>query len=45
MITLERHPEARARNIRRCKDKGIILPTFAQMKAPESAPAKVKESL
>jgi len=45
MITLEKHSEARARNIRRCKDKGIILPTFAQMKAPGSAPAKVKESL
>ena len=45
MITLEKHPEARARNIRRCKDKGILLPTFAQMKAPEKAPPRIKEAL
>lgn len=45
MIALERHPDVRARNVRRCREKGIILPTFAQMKAPENAPAKVKDGL
>jgi len=45
MIILEKRPEARERNIRRCKDKGILLPTFAQMKAPEKAPHRIKEAL
>ncbi|MGA2762212.1 MAG: pyridoxal-phosphate dependent enzyme [Spirochaetia bacterium] len=45
MITLEKHPDARARNIGRCKEKGILLPTFAQMKAPEKAPVKIREGL
>ena len=45
MIPLEKHPDVRARNVRRCREKGIILPTFAQMKAPEKVPAKVRDGL
>lgn len=45
MITLDRHPEARSRNIRRCREKGIVLPTFAQMKAPEKAPSRIRDGL
>ncbi len=45
MITLDRHPEARSRNIRRCREKGIVLPTFAQMKEPEKAPSRIRDGL
>ncbi|MQY76189.1 MAG: pyridoxal-phosphate dependent enzyme [Spirochaeta sp.] len=30
---------------RRCKEKGIIIPTFEQMKNPELIPSRVKEEL
>jgi cysteine synthase len=45
MIALEMNREARARNVARCKEKGIVLPTFAQMKDPEKAPERVKKAL
>ena len=45
MIKLQMNPDARARNVRRCREKGIVLPTFAQMKEPEKAPRKVKDGL
>jgi hypothetical protein len=45
MITLTVNKEIRGHNIRRCREKGITLPTFAQMKDPQSAPAKVQEGL
>jgi cysteine synthase A len=45
MISLTVNKETRARNIRRCREKGITLPTFAQMAEPERAPKKIQEKL
>lgn len=45
MIDLNVNPDARGRNVRRCREKGIALPTFAQMKEPSLVPAGVKERL
>ncbi|HTP60053.1 MAG TPA: pyridoxal-5-phosphate-dependent protein subunit beta, partial [Spirochaetia bacterium] len=45
MIPLTVNREARARNVRRCRERRIVLPTFAQMKEPERAPARVREAL
>ncbi len=45
MISLTVNKETRARNIRRCREKGIALPTFAQMAEPERAPKKIQEKL
>jgi cysteine synthase len=45
MINLKLNEKARKNNIRRCKEKGIVIPTFAQMKNPDSAPPQIKEQL
>ena len=45
MINLNINEKARKNNIRRCKEKGIVIPTFAQMKNPDTAPPKIKEAL
>jgi hypothetical protein len=45
MIDLTLHGETRKRNIQRCREKGIILPTYAQMKNPDLAPPEVKNGL
>ena len=45
MISLTVDKETRARNIRRCREKGIVLPTFAQMKEPGTAPRRIQEGL
>jgi cysteine synthase A len=45
MIALTMNKEVRKRNISRCREKGITLPTFAQMKEPERAPRGVQEAL
>ncbi|MBN1241416.1 MAG: pyridoxal-phosphate dependent enzyme [Spirochaetales bacterium] len=46
MIDLKTGDKAtRAKNIQRCKDKGILLPTFAQMRDPETIPQKIKDEL
>lgn len=45
MIELTVHAAVRQNNIKRCKEKGIIYPTFAQMKAPELIPDSVKDKL
>jgi cysteine synthase len=45
MIALEMNREARARNVARCREKGIVLPTFAEMKDPGKAPERVKKAL
>ena len=37
--------DIRKRNIRRCRERGIVLPTFAQMREPERAPRHVQEGL
>ena len=33
------------KTIERCKDKGILIPTFAQMKNPALIPDKVKNKI
>jgi cysteine synthase len=45
MIALDINRDARARNITRCRERGITLPTFAQMKEPERAPPRIREGL
>lgn len=48
MITTINHIvnlEARRKAIERFREKGIVLPTFAQMRNPELVPEKIKESL
>jgi cysteine synthase len=45
MISLTVNKEARGRNIRRCRERNITLPTFAQMKDPARAPKQVQEKL
>ncbi|HET6450050.1 MAG TPA: pyridoxal-phosphate dependent enzyme [Spirochaetia bacterium] len=45
MISLTVNKEIRARNVLRCREKGIVLPTFAQMRQPETAPKKIQEKL
>ncbi len=45
MIALAMNKEVRARNVRRCRERGIVLPTFAQMKDPARAPSRVLQGL
>lgn len=45
MIDLTMHEEVRKKNAERCREKGIIYPTFAEMLNPELVPEKVKEKL
>jgi cysteine synthase len=33
------------RTVQRCRERGIIIPTFSQLKDPEKVPTKVKEQL
>jgi len=39
------NPAARQKAIERFREKGIVLPTFAQMRNPELVPGKIKEQL
>jgi cysteine synthase len=45
MIDLTMHEDVRKKNIQRCREKGILLPTFAQMKDPSKIPADIQEKL
>jgi cysteine synthase len=45
MIDLNVDETSRKKNIQRCKEKGIILPTFAQMKNPALIPESIKKEL
>jgi cysteine synthase len=45
MINLTINETARKNNIRRCKEKSIAIPTFAQMKNPKSISSKTREEL
>ncbi|MCX7024357.1 MAG: pyridoxal-phosphate dependent enzyme [Spirochaetes bacterium] len=45
MIDLKVNEQQRKRNIERCREKGIILPTYAQMRDPALIPQKVKDEL
>ena len=42
-LTLDNH--VRTKNIERCRERGILLPTFAQMKNPETAPDFIQDKL
>ncbi len=45
MINLTVDEKGRQKNIRRCRDKGIILPTYEQMRDPSKIPQSVKDEL
>jgi len=45
MIDLKIDKAQRKKNIQRCREKGIILPTYAQMRDPARIPAAVKKEL
>jgi cysteine synthase len=45
MIDLNVNEAQRKKNIQRCKEKGIILPTYAQMRDPSKVPDSVKKEL
>jgi len=45
MIDLNVNDSQRKKNIRRCKEKGIILPTYAQMRDPTKVPESIKTEL
>ncbi|HAN42833.1 MAG TPA: pyridoxal-5-phosphate-dependent protein subunit beta, partial [Sphaerochaeta sp.] len=45
LINLNVNPEVRARNVKVCREKGILLPTFKQMIDPSTVPADVKAKL
>ena len=45
MINLDLHEGNRERNARRCAERGIVLPTFKQMKDPTKIPSSIREQL
>ena len=45
MIDLTMNRENLKRSVARAKEKGIIIPTFAQMRNPALIPQKIKEKL
>jgi cysteine synthase len=45
MINLSIHENVRQNNIRRCRERNIILPTFAQMKDPSTVPQALVDGL
>ena len=45
MIDLTIHRDSLQRSIDRAREKGIIIPTFAQMRNPDLIPDKIKEKL
>jgi len=45
VIDLTMDPKTLEGNIAYCREKGIVLPTFAMMKHPDTVPEKIKEQL
>jgi hypothetical protein len=45
MIDLNVNESQRKKNIERCRQKGILLPTFAQMRDPAKIPESIKKEL
>ena len=45
LINLKRKPKIIEKNVQRCREKGITLPTFAQMKDPSLIPQEIKDKL
>jgi cysteine synthase len=42
---LEINPEVLEKTVKRCRERGIIIPTFAQQRDPELIPPKIQEKL
>ena len=45
MIDLNVNEAQRKKNIQRCREKGILLPTYAQMRDPSKVPDSIKKEL
>jgi cysteine synthase len=45
MIDLNVNEQQRKKNIQRCREKGIILPTYAQMRDPGKVPESIRKEL
>lgn len=45
MIDLTVKEDQLERTVQRCRDRNIVIPTFAQLKNPNSAPNRIKEQL
>ena len=45
MIDLKVEEKQRKRNIERCRERGIILPTYEQMRDPSKVPESIKKDL
>ncbi|MDD3902113.1 MAG: pyridoxal-phosphate dependent enzyme [Sphaerochaeta sp.] len=45
LINLNVNPEVREKNIKRCREKGILLPTFKQMVDPSTVSEDIKNKL
>jgi cysteine synthase len=45
MINLTLNEEQLKRTVQRCRDRNIVIPTFAQLKNPNDAPKRIKEQL
>jgi cysteine synthase len=45
MIDLSVNEAQRKKNIQRCREKGILLPTYAQMRDPAKVPETIKKEL
>lgn len=45
LINLNVNPEVRAKNVKRCKEKGILLPTFKEMIDPSLVSEDIKKKL
>jgi cysteine synthase len=45
MINLSINDKTRKKNLKRCREKGIVIPTLEQMKNPDKIPAEIKDKL
>ena len=45
MIDLTLNETGLQRSIQRCRERGIVVPTFSQLKNPETTPSRIKEQL
>ena len=45
LINLKKKPQIIRKNAERCREKGIVLPTFAEMKDPSLIPQDIKDRL
>jgi cysteine synthase len=44
-IIKQRHPDVIKKTAARCRERGITIPTFAQMRNPETVPESIKKQL